>query len=78
MDLRRRYGDLVRFDVGSLPTIILYRYEDVVELLAKDSVAGRSWSVAPWFRHILDRTKDGEARRGYVDEGGLCSFLQLI
>ena len=59
-DLKREYGDVIRFDIGFLPSVILTKYEDVSELFKMEAFAGRAWSLYPHMATLLkSKTKDG-------------------
>ncbi len=60
LEMQKKYGDIFRFDIGSTPTIMLCKYEQLKEAFVKESFSGRYWNTIPTLEAIQYR--DGEGK----------------
>ena len=61
LEMRAKYGNVFRFDIGFMPSVILMGYEECAEAFKREALAGRSWSQYPHMEHIYNtRTRDGK------------------
>ncbi len=59
MELRKEYGDIFRFDLGDVPTLVLTTYDLMKEAFQKDVFSGRTFNEVPTFNAVYPRGHDG-------------------
>ena len=62
LSLRKRFGDVFRFDAGFLPTVIIANHDLAVELFNSDALLGRSWVMMPHFARMFNTKSGGMLR----------------
>ena len=60
LDLKREYGAVFRFDLGHVPSVILTRHEDIVDLYNREELNGRGWSLMDHQNSVFPEKIDGE------------------
>ncbi len=60
-DLTKKYGTIYRFDIGSVPTIILTEYEDIVAAYKQDVFSGRIFHSLDGFQNLKALDTHGES-----------------
>ncbi len=50
MDMKKKYGDMFRLDIGAVPTVVLTTYEQAKEALFKEAFSGRVAKDIPTLR----------------------------
>ena len=61
-EMRAKYGDIFRLDMGFLPTVFLTKYEDIVECFNLPALAGRGVAMKTHAEMVWGRRRDGTAR----------------
>lgn len=87
-EFRAKYGDIYRFDTGHVPSVVLTKYEDIVDLFGRDSFAGRGWSLMTHLDNVFDSDRiDGKfkftdtwlpANKGLLLTLRACYFLSEV
>lgn len=60
LDLKKEYGGVFRFDLGHVPSVILTKHEDIVELFNREEFNGRGWSLMEHQDSVFPERIDGE------------------
>ena len=66
LKMREKYGNIIRLDLGFVPTVIFTKYEDMAEYYKLEAFGGRAASIKPLIDMVWGRTTKGQKTAIYI------------